>query len=104
MVVFRVTQKIEIMKKRLTIKVSGKVQGVWFRARTREEAEKLSLAGSVWNNSDGSVGVVAEGEEEQLQKLLFWCRRGPSRAMVVDLDYDWQEYQGDFNGFNIAYA
>jgi len=92
------------MKKRLTIKVSGKVQGVWFRARTREEAGKLSLAGSVWNNPDGSVGIVAEGEELQLQQFLVWCRRGPSSARVVDLDYDWQEYQEDFNGFNIAYA
>ena len=93
-----------MMKKRLTIKVSGKVQGVWFRARTWEEAEKLSLAGSVWNNLDGSVGIVAEGEEELLQKLLAWCRRGPSMARVTDLTYDWQEYRGEFDGFNIDYA
>ena len=92
------------MKKRLAIKVSGKVQGVWFRARTREEAEKLGLSGSVWNNPDGSVGIVAEGEEEQLQKLLSWCRRGPSLALVTDLTCDWQEYRGEFDGFNIAYA
>lgn len=93
-----------MMQKRLTIRVSGKVQGVWFRARTREEAEKLSLAGSVWNNPDGSVGIVAEGEEERLQKLLTWCRRGPTMARVMDLSYDWQEFQGEFDGFNIAYA
>ncbi len=92
------------MERRLTIRVSGKVQGVWFRARTREEAGKLSLAGSVWNNPDGSVGIVAEGEEELLQKLLAWCRRGPTMARVTDLTYDWHEYRGEFNGFNIAYA
>ena len=93
-----------MMQKRLTIRVSGKVQGVWFRARTREEAEKLGLSGSVWNNPDGSVGIVAEGEEEQLQKLLSWCRRGPSLALVTDLTSDWLEYRGDCNGFTIAYA
>jgi len=93
-----------MMQKRLTIRVSGKVQGVWFRARTREEAEKLELSGSVWNNPDGSVGIVAEGEEEQLQKLLSWCRRGPSMARVTDLSFDSQEYRGEFDGFTIAYA
>ncbi len=93
-----------MMQKRLTIRVSGKVQGVWFRARTREEAEKLELSGSVWNNPDGSVGIVAEGEEEQLQKLLSWCRRGPSMARVTDLSFDLQEYRGEFDGFTIAYA
>lgn len=92
------------MKKRLAIKVSGKVQGVWFRARTREKAQKLGLSGSVWNNPDGSVGIVAEGEEEPLLKLLSWCRRGPSRALVTGLTFDWQEYRGDCNGFTIAYA
>ena len=92
------------MKKRLTINVSGKVQGVWFRASTREEAEKLGLSGAVCNNPDGSVGIVAEGEEVQLEKLLSWCHRGPSRALVVNLDHDWQEYRGEFDGFNIAYV
>ena len=92
------------MKKRLTIKVLGKVQGVWFRARTREEAEKLGLSGSVWNNPDGSVGIVVEGEEELLQKFLVWCRRGPSMALVTDLICDWQESWGEYEGFNISYA
>jgi acylphosphatase len=93
-----------MMQKRLTIRVSGKVQGVWFRARTREEVEKLSLTGSVWNNPDGSVGIVAEGEAELLQKLLSWCRRGPSMARVTDLSFDWQEYRGEFDGFKIDYV
>ncbi len=91
------------MEKRLAIKVVGRVQGVWFRARTREEAEKLQLSGFVWNNPDGSVGIVAEGEEELLRKLLSWCRRGPSMARVSDLSFDWQEYRGAFDGFNINY-
>jgi len=88
----------------LTMKVSGKVQGVWFRASTREEALKLGLSGSVWNNPDGSVGIIAEGEEEQLQKFLAWCRRGPSQARVTDLACDWQESRREFEGFTIAYA
>lgn len=92
------------MEKRLTIRVSGKVQGVWFRASTREEALKLGLSGSVWNNPDGSVGIVAEGEEEKLRELLAWCRRGPTRARVTDLDCDWQEPRHEFEGFTIAYA
>ena len=92
------------MKKRLAIKVSGKVQGVWFRARTREKAQKLGLSGSVWNNPDGSVGIIAEGEEEALQQLLSWCHRGPSRALVTGLTFDWLEYRDEFDGFTIAYA
>ena len=93
-----------MMEKRLTIRVSGRVQGVWFRARTREKAEKLGLSGSVWNNPDGSVGVIAEGEEAQLRKLLDWCRRGPPMALVTGFDYDWQECRHEFDGFYIAYV
>jgi acylphosphatase len=92
------------MEKRLTMKVSGKVQGVWFRASTREEALKLGLSGSVWNNPDGSVGIIAEGEEEQLQRFLAWCRRGPAMARVTDLDCDWQASRHEFEGFTIVYA
>ena len=58
------------MEKRLHIIVSGRVQGVWFRASTQVQARQLGLVGQVWNRSDGRVEIIAEGPEEI---LLHFC-------------------------------
>lgn len=68
-----------------TIIVTGKVQGVFFRANTKEQADQLGIRGWVRNESDGSVRIEAEGEEELLQQLIAWCRRGPRLARVADV-------------------
>ncbi len=73
------------MKKHLTIKVTGKVQGVYYRASAAEEARKLGLTGLVRNEPDGSVYLEAEGPEEALQTFVAWCRRGPARAVVKEV-------------------
>jgi acylphosphatase len=62
--------------------VSGKVQGVWFRASTREQALALGLTGSALNRADGRVEVIACGSPDALQKLRDWLRHGPSTASV----------------------
>jgi acylphosphatase len=70
------------MMKHVTIRVSGKVQGVFFRASTEKEAQKLKLSGIVRNELDGSVYIEAEGNETAIEQLIVWCRKGPERARV----------------------
>lgn len=62
--------------------VSGKVQGVFFRASTREQALKLGLSGHAINLADGRVEVVAEGDGEAVEALASWLRHGPPMARV----------------------
>jgi len=77
------------------------VQGVFFREGVRAEAERLGLTGWVRNKEDGSVKVAAEGEEEELQKLIAWCRKGTTGANVTDVLAEWQEARGEFKDFRI---
>ena len=72
------------------ILVSGRVQGVFFRARTLEKARDLALTGSVRNLPDGRVRIEACGTAEALDGLIAWCRKGPPMAQVetVELIYD----------------
>jgi len=67
----------------VVIRVSGKVQGVFFRASTQETAQRLGVSGIVRNEPDGSVYVEAEGDESSLNQFIAWCRHGPPRAKVV---------------------
>ena len=69
-----------------TILVSGKVQGVFYRASTVEKATELGIKGFAQNLSDGSVLIEAEGNEASLQKLIEWCKKGPSRAVVSNVE------------------
>lgn len=73
------------MQKTISITVSGKVQGVNYRASARDVATELGVLGYVRNLSNGDVYLVATGNEEQLQKLIKWCHRGPAPARVIDV-------------------
>ena len=90
------------MEKRLQIVVSGRVQGVWYRASTRSQAQSLGLVGTVWNRADGRVEIIAEGPEGVLRQLLVWCDAGPSGARVDDLESCWSLATGEFDEFNIT--
>jgi acylphosphatase len=68
--------------KHLNICVSGKVQGVFFRASTKEQADQLGIKGFVRNEPNGDVYIEAEGDEEKLKIFSDWCRRGPNLACV----------------------
>jgi acylphosphatase len=70
------------MKKHFSIKVSGVVQGVFFRASTKAQADALDIKGLVRNEPDGSVYIEAEGDEHNLDAFVQWCRKGPPRASV----------------------
>ena len=70
---------------RYSIVVSGKVQGVFYRASTRQKAEELNIKGFAQNLPNGNVLIEAEGEEEQLTKLVAWCSQGPPTAAVKEV-------------------
>lgn len=89
--------------KRLEAKVYGRVQGVNFRASTRWIAKKLGLVGYVKNLEDGSVEIVAEGEENKLKELLTWAQKGPLFAKVVKVDFSFKEAQNNFRDFEIRF-
>lgn len=72
--------------KTLSIIVTGKVQGVWYRQGTREKAISLGITGVVRNEPDGSVFIVATGTDAQLEDFISWCRQGPPRAQVNNLE------------------
>ena len=73
------------MLQTISIIVSGKVQGVYFRHSTREKATGLGLTGFVKNLPDRSVYIIATGVKEQLDELVAWCRSGPAKAEVSDV-------------------
>ena len=90
-----------MMEKSLRIVVSGRVQGVWYRASTRSQAQSLGLTGAVWNRPDGRVEIIAEGPEGALRQLLVWCAKGPAGASVDSLESSWFSATGEFEEFNI---
>lgn len=90
-------------KERVHLVVRGRVQGVFYRATTQKKAIELGLTGWVRNRADGAVEVVAEGDREKLEKLIEWCRVGPERAQVGNVDIDWESYTGEFQEFTIKY-
>ncbi len=87
------------MRKRIYGTVSGRVQGVFFRASTRDRARELGLSGWVRNLPDGRVEFVAEGEESTLQELLQFLRVGPPGARVNDLVVEWSDPSGETGFF-----
>ena len=68
--------------KHLSINVIGKVQGVYYRASTKQKADVLGLKGTVMNLPDGSVQIEVVGEEAEINQLIEWCHDGPERAEV----------------------
>lgn len=80
--------------------ISGRVQGVFFRAGTREEAERQSVDGWVKNLSDGRVEAVFEGDPASVEALVEWCHEGSSRAKVDDVEVTYEEPRGE-DGFQI---
>ena len=75
--------------KRAKVIVRGSVQGVFFRAEARDRARSLGLAGWVRNVPDGTVEAAFEGEDERVESMVEWCRRGPAGARVEQVDVDW---------------
>ena len=85
----------------VSIKISGRVQGVFFRASTKDAAEKFGIRGFVRNERDGSVYIEAEGEEDDLKQFVAWCHHGPVRAEVTNVELKEGPVQG-FKRFEIS--
>jgi len=83
--------------------ISGRVQGVFYRASTKNMAEQLGLKGWVRNTSDGRVETVFEGEETAVKDMIFWCHNGPRSAEVSDVTVDYTKFLGEFEEFCITY-
>ena len=86
---------------RAHVYVSGYVQGVYFRANTREAAEGRNVDGWVRNLDDGRVEAVFEGREGAVEALVKWCHSGSAQATVEDVDVEFEEPQG-LDGFEIC--
>lgn len=90
-----------MVDKRTVLIISGRVQGVSYRATTREAAQKLGLTGYARNLSDGRVEVVAEGDGEALVALEQWCRNGPPTAKVESIETSHEPATNEFRDFSI---
>jgi len=88
--------------RRIRAIVSGRVQGVSYRASTADQARALGLTGWVKNLRDGSVALEAEGETEAIDRLLAWCRVGPPAAVVRDVTVEESAPTGREPDFTIA--
>jgi acylphosphatase len=73
------------MLQTVCIKVKGIVQGVFYRQATRETAIQMDITGEIKNMPDGTVQIIATGNEGQLEDLIEWCKTGPKRAVVTDV-------------------
>jgi acylphosphatase len=86
---------------RARVRVSGQVQGVFFRDSTRRKAEELGLAGWVKNVPDGQVEALFEGPSRKVREMVRWCEEGPQRASVENVDTNFESASGDLEGFQV---
>jgi acylphosphatase len=89
------------MQKTISIIVTGKVQGVFYRQSTKVKAIALGITGEVKNTPDDKVSIIATGTKEQLDQLIEWCRQGPSKAKVRDVTVEEMTLKS-FDKFAIA--
>ena len=91
------------MNKRTRLIVSGRVQGVFFRAETQSQALRLHLNGWVRNMSDGRVEILIEGDEGDVNRMIAWCHKGPRLAVVENIDFFDESFKGEYKDFEITY-
>ena len=91
------------MKTNVHVMITGRVQGVWFRANTRQKAEQLGITGWVCNTRDGCVEAIFEGEENCVKEMVEWCHRGPPLAKIENVEVKNQSLTNGFDDFSIKY-
>jgi acylphosphatase len=89
------------VRARLTI--TGRVQGVAYRASAQDEGVRLGLVGLVRNRADGSVEALVEGSRQAVDEFVVWCRRGPPAARVRDVQVVWSEPTGEYRDLEITH-
>ena len=90
-------------KVRAHVLISGRVQGVFFRAYTERAAHERAVTGWVMNTRDGRVEAVLEGSKEQVEDMIRWCHQGSPHSRVAEVNVDWEEYTGEFKNFSVKY-
>lgn len=90
-------------KMRAHIIIEGMVQGVWYRAFTRDTASSLGLTGWVRNLPDSRVEAVFEGSRQDIEKAIQDCHHGPSGARVTNISASWEAFTAEFSNFEIRY-
>lgn len=83
--------------------ISGKVQGVYFRAETQRAAIDRNVKGWVKNRPDGKVEALFEGDEAAVNSILEWCWQGSRFSRVAQVGIEWENFTGDFDRFEITY-
>lgn len=85
------------------LKISGKVQGVFFRGATRLRAQALKITGLVRNENDGTVFITATGDMFNIEDFIQWCHKGPEGAKVTGVEINYLNSPKHFNTFEITY-
>ena len=91
------------MRLNVCVVISGRVQGVWFRASTKKKAEQLGLSGWIRNTMDGCVEAVFEGDENLVNEMIKWCHHGPPLAKVDKVEVKNQGPTNGYEGFSVKY-
>lgn len=83
------------------LRITGRVQGVSYRASTRVAADELDLHGWVRNEPDGSVTAWAQGPRPKIEALIAWCQQGPPYASVKTVETAWVQEDASLTGFEV---
>ena len=90
-------------KARAHVLITGWVQGVFFRQRTKQEAQSRGVKGWIRNLDDGRVEAVFEGEENAVKEMVDFSKQGPRGAKVTNVEVALEEFSGEFNDFRVTY-
>lgn len=90
--------------KRAHLFIKGRVQGVYYRAFTRDTANSLGLSGWVRNLPDGRVEAAFEGSRQIIEQAIKQCYTGPSGAHVEDIEIHWEDSDAKITGFQVRYS
>lgn len=85
------------------VTVAGRVQGVFFRASTRDAARRWGVRGFVRNLPGGKVEAVLQGEREAVEKVIAFMREGPPGAQVTEVRVDWRPPSAEYGGFDVVH-
>ena len=88
--------------KTFEVHINGKVQGVWYRASAKDMALQLGLTGKIWNDDDGDVGAIVQGDEEKISQFIDWCKQGPPLAKVQNVSSEQVTDDYQFESFEIS--
>jgi len=88
--------------RRVSLRIKGRVQGVFYRESTRQTATALGVAGWVKNLPDGDVAAMAQGPGEAVEALIAWCRKGPPAAQVVEVIVQDEAPGSDVSSFAVV--